>query len=101
MKAKLEVFEDPAAFRRAVAGNRRATRARQTRPDVPRAGRAASGEGDRVPDLMTLASRGWTCTHYLHATGAHWMSGAAGTSARFPTYRALLDALLKGEADAL
>lgn len=91
-----ETFDDPAAFRAALAGTRTATRARKARPDTPRAGRDAKGEGSRQEDLKKLATRGWTCTHYDHATGAHWLTGRAGTTPTYPSYRALLDAALKG-----
>lgn len=70
---------------------RSARHAREARPDIPRAARAKKGEGDRVPDLMTLAAAGWTCTH---SDGReHWMTGKAGTSVRFSSYREMLDTL--------
>lgn len=93
-----ETFDDPQAFLDALHGKKRsAKKARQSRPDVPRAGRAAAGEGDRQGDLNRLAARGWTGTNYLHSTGLHWMTNQAGISGpSFPTYRAMLDGYLQG-----
>ena len=90
---KTEVYDDAAAFLAAVQGKprRSARHARETRPDIPRAPRASAGEGDRIPDLMTLAARGWTCYHCNVVE--HWMSGRAGVSKRFNTYREMLDAM--------
>lgn len=57
---KQEVFDDPKLFMAAVTGtSRRASkRAREARPDVPRAPRPARGEGDRLTDLGRLAAVG-------------------------------------------
>lgn len=91
-----EEFTDRAAFLAAVQGKqprRSARHAREARPDIPRPPRAKAGEGDRQKDLEELALRGWTCTHYLHATGEHWMTGKAGTSVRFSSYREMLDGM--------
>lgn len=74
---------------------RKASHAREARPDVPRAARAGKGEGDRVPDLMRLAAAGYTCTHFDAASGLHWMSGAAGETPRVPSYRQMLDDTLR------
>jgi hypothetical protein len=71
-------------------------RGKRSAPGLDRPARAKAGDGDRVPDLMTLAGRGWTCTHYCHATGEHWMSGAAGETPRVRSYRQMLDDALKG-----
>ncbi len=74
---------------------RSAKHAREARPEIPRAKRADKGEGDRVPDLMRLAAAGWVRTNYTHETGEHFMSRQDGTrSAVYPSYRAMLDAML-------
>lgn len=74
---------------------RSAKHAREARPDIPRAGRAAAGEGERLEALGKLAAHGYTCTNYLHATGEHWLSGAAGETPRVSSYRAMIDEGLK------
>jgi hypothetical protein len=62
-------------------------------------GRQALGDGGRQAALNTLAARGWCRTTY-DATG-HWMRHIGGReSARYPTYRELIDALLAGDAAA-
>lgn len=71
---------------------RSAKHAREARPDIPRAPRAASGDGDRVKDLMALAARGWTCYH--SNVLEHWMTGKAGVSRRYASYREMLDTLM-------
>ena len=76
-----------------VGAKKRTKRGRTARPDIPSAGRAAPGEGDRIEDLQTLAAAGWTCTHCQD--GQHWMSGARGETDRYPSYRAMLDATLE------
>jgi len=69
----------------------RQKRGRARRPDIPSAPRQKRGEGDRQRDLDTLAAAGWTCTHYDHATGTHWLSGPAGETPRATSYREMLD----------
>ncbi len=86
------------AARLGIGTRRTAKHAREARPDIPRAGRAAAGEGDRVPDLMRLAAMGWVRTNYDHRTGEHWMTSRDGKdSPRVSSYRAMLDTMLKGE----
>lgn len=73
--------------------NRR--RSKRSAPGLDRPARAKPGCGDRVPDLMKLAAVGWTCTHYDHASGLHWLSGARGESPRCTSYREMLDRALE------
>lgn len=85
---------DAARLGLAGATPKKKAKAKDARPGIPRAPRDGRGEGDRVPDLMTLAAAGWTRTHYLHATGEYWLSGARGESPRCASYRAMLDTAL-------
>lgn len=79
-----------------LANRRRGKKRSAANLPVPE--RAKSGEGDRVPDLMTLAAHGWVRTNYDHRTGEHFMSRQDGThSPRVSSYRAMLDTMLKGE----
>ena len=73
--------------------NRRRTK--RSAAGLGRPARAERGEGDRVKDLMTLAACGLNCTHYCHATGTHWLSGPAGETPRYMSYRQMLDATLE------
>ena len=92
----MTIFLSEAAAQRAgLVPKTKKAKAKDARSDIPRAERAAAGEGDRVPDLMTLAAAGYTCTHYCHATGEYWMSGGAGVTPRVPSYRAMLDTTLE------
>ncbi len=69
-------------------------KAKDARPDLPRAPREERGGGDRIPDLMTLAAAGYTCTHYCHATHEYWLSGAAGVTPRVASYRTMIETAL-------
>lgn len=88
----MTIFLSEAAAQRAgLVPKTKKAKAKNARLDIPRAARAAAGEGDRQKDLETLAAAGYTCTNYCHATGAFWMSGAAGTTPRVTSYRQMLD----------
>jgi hypothetical protein len=77
---------------------RSAKHAREARPDIPRAGRAAAGEGERIKALGVLAKAGWVRTNYLHSTGEFWMTHRDGQqSARFSSYRSMIDGVLAAE----
>lgn len=74
----------------------KASRAREARPGLPRAGRAAAGAGERIDALMRLARAGWTGTNYQHATDEHYMTHRDGSSGpRCATYRAMIDQTLE------
>lgn len=73
--------------------NRRRTK--RHAPELARPERAAPGHGDRQKDLNALALAGYSCTHYDHATGEHYLTGAAGESPRAATYREALDSALR------
>ncbi len=85
------------AARLGLAGakqRRKASHARDARPDIPRAARAAAGEGERTRDLDRLARAGWVRTNYQD--GWHWMTHKDGrTSPRAASYRAMLDTTLE------
>lgn len=91
-----EIFDDKEAFLRALQGKPRAkaTRAREARPGLPRAGRAAPGEGERLDVLGKLAQRGWTRMEYRQ--GEFWMTHTSGReSPRCATYREMIDSALE------
>lgn len=68
-------------------------KAKNARPDIPRAVRAEKGAGDRVKDLDRLARAGWTIYHYQ--AGVHEMRNRDGRTALAATYRACLDCALE------
>jgi hypothetical protein len=79
-KKPVEIYDDPAAFREAVAGKKpkQAQRARNARPDIPR---APAGEGDRLAALRRLARLGWMPRWRAGAGFDFWRIDGRSTSA--------------------
>lgn len=80
---------------------KRQKRDRATRPDIPSAGRAARGDGDRLEALATLAAAGYC---YFEAGGGaafRFRHAETGTWTPVkPTYREAVDAALAEAARA-
>jgi len=95
---KTETFTDPDAFLRALHGKpaRKRPKARDARPDIPRAPAAARGDGERLNDLYRLAALGYTLLCYDAAMRVWFVNVATGeTTPAMPSYREALAAALR------
>jgi len=84
MKNPVEVFTDPAAFRRALAGTPRKA-AKDARPGIPR-GRA--GEGDRTKALGRIAAHGFMPRWRAGAGFDFWNVQTGASTTAHASYRA-------------
>ncbi len=108
MSITLDPKKDAALIKRLAQNTAVASQAgsgatkRTARAKSPRSGkrpRLAAGDGDRQSALTTLAARGWRRTTWDAA--GHWMRHVDGReSARYATYREMIDAMLGDDAAA-
>lgn len=87
-----EEYTDPAAFVAAQKPKSKRKKAKESRPDIPR---APMGVGDRHAALDRLAHAGYGGVAYLAATDEYYCIGPAGETPRCATYHAAIDAALK------
>jgi hypothetical protein len=97
MKPKTEVFDDPAAFRRAAFGTPKKPRkaAKDARPSIPR---AVSGEGDRTKALGRIGKAGFM-PRWRRGIGHDFWHVDGRTTTAHASYRAAVIAAEREIAD--